>query len=385
MSKPTAVVIGFIGKLPFAGMSLYNLHYIDGLQALGYEVHYVERQNKADELYNPVSDTMTDDAAYAIEYLGGLLPKFGIPAERFSFIDLRDRCHGAGWPVLRAALDRADFIMTLCDKAWCDEFARCPRRAFVDGDPVFTQAAMLQADGNTAGVLKNYDTLFTYGTRIGKEDCTVPTAGRDWIATRPVTSTRYWNVTAAPASCAVSAVSRWTGGKPVTLDGVTYGYKNREFERFIDLPRRMGQRFLLAVGGGDAPLARLSERGWELVRPLEVSGTIEAYQDFISSSRADLGIVKHAFVASRSGWFSDRSTCYLAAGRPVLHQDTGFTDWLPAGNGVFPFSDMDSLLDALERLDSDYETHAVAARATAEEYFEAATVVGRMLDDAGYR
>lgn len=379
------MVVGFIGKLPFAGMSLYNLHYIAGLQTLGYDVHYVERQNKPDEMYDPVADAMTDDPAHAIDYLGEVLPEFGIAPGRFSFIDRHDRCHGAGWSDLRAVLDSADFIMTLCEKAWCDEFARCPQRAFVDGDPLFTQAAMLQSDGDTAAVLANYDTLFTYGTRIGMKDCMVPAAGREWIATRPVTATRYWHVTAASPSSPISGVSQWTGGSPVELDGRTYGYKNREFDRFIDLPQHTTQRFSLAVGGNGAPLTRLRELGWELVNPLEISGTIEAYQEFISASRADLGIAKHAFVASRSGWFSDRSTCYLAAGRPVLHQDTGFTDWLPSGSGVLPFSNMEDLLDALERLNSDYEAHALAARAIAEEYFEAATVIGRMLDDCGYR
>jgi hypothetical protein len=136
---------------------------------------------------------------------------------------------------------------------------------------------------------------------------------------------------------------------------------------------------------GDAPTDELRALGWELVDPLESSRTITAYHEFIAGSRADLGIAKHGYVESRCGWFSDRSTCYLAAGRPVLHQNTGFTDWLPAGNGVFPFSSVEEILEALDCLDSDYDAHARAARKTAEEYFEAATVVGRMLDDCGYR
>ncbi|MEO5579640.1 MAG: hypothetical protein ABIR58_03210 [Gemmatimonadaceae bacterium] len=383
--RPKAIVVGFIGKLPFAGMSLYNLHYIAGLRDLGYDVHYVERQNNPDELYDPVADEMTDDPSHALAHIAEILPKFGIPNGRFSFIDRHDRCLCTSWSELRAAIDHADFIMTLCERAWCDEFAQCPRRVFVDGDPLFTQAAMLAGDGKAAGVLANYDTLFTYGTRIGMNDCTIPAAGRNWIPTRPVAATRYWNVAPASASSPISGVSQWTGGKFVELDGRTYGYKNREYDRFIELPQRASERFSLAVGGSDAPLSRLREFGWELVEPLEISGTIEAYQNFISGSRADLGIVKHAYVASRSGWFSDRSTCYLAAGRPVLHQDTGFGDWLPTGTGVLAFSNMEDLLSALDRLNSDYATHAVAARAIAEEYFEATKVVGRMLDDGGLR
>jgi hypothetical protein len=365
-------------------MSLYNLHYIAGLHALGYDVHYVERQNRPDELYDPVADEMTDNPAHAIGYLGDLLPKFGVPHGSFSFIDRQDNCHGTGWSDLRAAISRADFVLTLCEKTWCDDFALCPRRAFVDGDPLFTQAAMLEPEGKTAALLNNYDTLFTYATRLGMTDCTVPAAGREWIATRPVVATQYWHVSPVPASAPVVTLARWTGGSDVAIAGTVYGYKNRELTRFMDLPRRTSRRLTMAVSG-DAPLQELRALDWDLVNPLESSKTVEAYQEFIASSRADLGIAKHAYVASRCGWFSDRSTCYLAAGRPVLHQDTGFTDWLPAGNGVLSFSSMEEILDALERLDADYDAHALAARATAEEYFEAATVVGRMLDDSGYR
>ncbi len=384
MSKPTAVVIGFIGKLPFAGMTLYNLHYLAGLQALGYDVHYVERQNKADDLYDPVGDIMTDDPAHAIGYLCDVLPKYGVPFGRFSFIDRQNRCHCTDWSRLREAIARADFILSLTEKAWCEEFAECPRRAFVDGDPLFTQAAMLEPDGKTAALLANYDTLFTYATRLGLGDCEVPTAGRVWIGTRPVVATRFWNFAQALSGAPVTAVAQWTGGSEVTVSGRTYGYKNRELGRFMSLPQRTAQKFVIAVGGR-APAQSFRDSGWNLADPLEATGTIASYQAFISNSRADLGIAKHAFVASRSGWFSDRSTCYLAAGRPVLHQDTGFTDWLPEGHGVFPFASIEDVLEALKSLDADYDMHAKAARNTAEDYFEAATVVGRMLDDCGYR
>jgi hypothetical protein len=376
-----AVVVGFIGKLPVAGMSLYNFHYICGLQTLGYEVHYVERQNRADECYNPTSSVFSDDASFALDYLSKLLPDYCISRERFSFIDRQERCHGSGWKALGEVLDQADFVLTIADRTWFDELERCPRRAFVDGDPAFTQVAMLTAN---APELAHYDTLFTYGTRIGKSDCTVPSAGRNWIPTRPVVSTRLWDPTPASVRLPVTTVMNWAAWGDVVYDSQTYGHKNREFERFIDLPRQTAQPFALAVGG-PVPRERLKQHGWELVDPLEATGTIEAYQKFIAGSRADFGIAKHAYVASRCGWFSDRSTCYLAAGRPVLHQETGFSDWLPIGEGVFAFSGMEDVLEALRCLDLDYERHARAARSLAEEYFEAPIVIAGMLDNAGYR
>jgi hypothetical protein len=176
----------------------------------------------------------------------------------------------------------------------------------------------------------------------------------------------------------------WAAGPDVTYDGRTYGHKGREFERFIVLPQRTHREFRIAAGG-PTPQERLHEYGWVLEDPLAISRTVEQYQQFIARSWADFGIAKHAYVASRSGWFSDRSTCYLAAGRPVLHQDTGFGDWLPTGEGVLSFSTMVEVLEGLARVDADYERHARAARAIAEEHFEAAKVIGRMLDDAGFR
>ncbi len=393
MTRPLAVMIGSIGKLPLAGVSYYFLHYLVGLEELGYQVHYLERQNWQGECYDPDLGGMTDDTTYALHYLGSVMSRFGIPPERYSFVDLEGQCHGSGWSGLRAALDRADFVLTVANPTWFDELERCERRAYVDGDPLFTQVAMVTGEGTRAQAPFHYDTLFTYAARIGSPDCTVPTAGRKWNPTRPVVATRLWDAattngssgsSSGDRSLPVTALLHWAAGSDVTYEGRVYGHKDQDFERFIDLPRRTNRSFVLAVGGG-APRERLREHGWDFVGPLGVSKTLEAYRQFIAGSRADLGIAKHAYVASRSGWFSDRGTCFLAAGRPVLHQDTGLGDWLPTGEGVLVFSDVDGVIEALDRLDRDYERHARAARIMAETHFEAAKVIGSMLDQAGYR
>jgi hypothetical protein len=383
-TKPLAVVIGFIGKLPVAGMSLYNLHYIAGLQALGYDIHYVERQNEPCECYDPGAGDFTDDPRYALGYLETVLAQFGITGGQFSFLDREGGCHGSGWDTLRGALDRADFVFALADPTWFDELERCPRRAFIDGDPMFTQILMAEGELCRARVPFRYNVLFTYAVRMGMADCLVPTAGREWIGTRPVVATRLWDPTPAVGPLPITTVMHWGAWEDMIYQGRIYGHKNRELERFIDLPRRTAQSFVLAVAGS-APDGQLREHGWHLVDPVAATITIESYRKFIAGSRADFGIAKHAYVASRSGWFSDRSTCYLAAGRPVLHQDTGCGDWLPTGEGVLLFSDVDDVLEALRKLDADYERHAQAARAIAEEHFEATEVIGRMLDDAGFR
>jgi Glycosyl transferases group 1 len=382
MSAPLVVAVGFVGKLPLAGMMLYNLHYLAGLAELGYEVHYVERQN-GPEYYDPRLNAMTEDVAGGLETLAAVLPRVGIGPGRFSLVDEGGECHGAGWEALNDALDRARFVLTIADTTWFDQLERCPRRLFVDGDPLFTQAGMVNGDPDSLA-LERYDVLYTYCTRMGESGCTVPEAGRDWIPTRPVVATSLWDVgpPSGNGAAPVTTVMNWSAGADVRLGGQVYGHKGRELERLIDLPAHTDRPFLLAAGG-PAPRDHLQAEGWQLANPLEVTGSFDAYRDFIAGSYADLGIAKHAYVASGSGWFSDRSTCYLGSGRPVLHQETGFSEWLPTGEGVFAFSSAEDVVEALERIDRDYERHARAARAIAEEHFEARTVIAQMLDEAG--
>lgn len=383
MSEPTAVIIGFIGKLPLAGMALANLHCVIGLQELGYRVHYVERQDKPFDCYDPAAQQMTSDSSVATKFLDSLLPEYGLTSADYSFIDLENRCHGSGWAHLNDVLSRADFVLDLGNASWFDELELCPRRAFVDVDPMFTQVALLSADGHKRAALQHYDTFFTEAARIGKPGCTVPSAGKRWIPARTAVATRIWDANTSGSRGPITTLMNWSSGSEVVHEGRSYGYKNREFERFADLPRRTTRPCVLAMGG-PAPRQRLMEQGWLIENPLAVTQTISAYQDFIGRSAMDFGIAKHAYVESRCGWFSDRSTCYMAAGRPVLHQDTGLRDWLPTGEGVLVFSDLDEATEAIKAVEADYERHSRAARAIAEEWFEASTVMGQMIRDAGW-
>jgi hypothetical protein len=379
-----AVLVGGIGKLPSAGVALYYLHYLVGLRELGYRVHYVERQNRPFETYDPDADEMTDRPDFALRYLAAIAERYGF-AGSWSFVDRAGTCHGAGWKDLRDVLDRADFVLTVADPTWFEDLERCGRRLFVDGDPMFTQVALASGSGGRAEAPRHYDTLFTYASRIGQEGCLVPTAGREWLPTRPVVATGLWDQPPAPSRAPLVALMHWAAGAEVEHGGRSFGHKGRELQRFLELPRRRPGDYVLAAGGPGVPREALAARGWRLVSPLAVTRSVDDYRRFIAGARADLGIAKHAYVASRSGWFSDRSTCFLASGRPVLHQDTGYTDWLSTDEGVLPFSDLDSLLEAIERLDRNYPRHARAARRVAERHFEASVVIAGMLEAAGLR
>jgi hypothetical protein len=383
-NKPIAVVVGFTIKLPVAGMALYNFHYIKGLRELGYEVHYVERINMPDECYDPARDAVGDDPSYGLAWLQETSKRIPGLITTWTLIDQSNNYFGTDKRELCSILDKADFVLTLADPTWFDELERCPRRAFIDGDPLFTQVEMLDPTSPTSIALVHYPVLFTYWSRQGASDTTVPTAGRDWISTRPVVATSLWNPGPPRPNAAITNVMNWKAWSEVEVDGQLYGHKDREFQRISDLPRRTQRKINLAVGG-PAPKDELRSQGWNLIDPIDTTRTIESYQRFIDESYADLGIAKHAYVASRTGWFSDRSLCYLASGKPVIHQDTGFTDWLDAGEGVFAFSGVDDIVAAIEELDRDYGRHVVAARLIAEQSFEARMVIGDMLDNCGYR
>lgn len=364
---------------------MYNFHYVAGLKELGYDVHYIERVNAADECYDPVFNAFADDVSYGMRFLRHSMDSMEFIATPWTLIDRAGRCHGSTRDEMCTALDRAEFVLTLADPTWFEDLERCPRRAFLDGDPLFTQVRMLVPDSPTAIALANYPTLFTYWTRQNSPDTTVPAAGRAWISTTPVVATALWEAAAPRPNVPVTTIMNWSGFNDVTFGGRTYGKKDVEFERMIDLPSLTSHTFAIGVGGDTAPRERLRAHGWMLENPLIATGTISAYREFIANSYADFGIAKHAYVASRSGWFSDRSLCYLASGRPVLHQDTGFTDWLPTGEGVVAFSTVEEAAAGLRCLDDDYPRHVKAARGIAETHFEARKVIGQMLDDAGLR
>lgn len=376
------VVVGAISKLPYAGMTMYWLHYVRGLQELGYVVHYVERQNKADEYYDPESREMHDADARSAAYLDRLSAHFLCAPDSWTLIGGHGQVFGLP---LAEALGQVDTVVVVADATWLEEFADIRHRVFIDGDPMFTQAGLAAGDPLMKEVIDGSSVLFTYGTRIGQSDCPIPLGGRVWLPTTPVVATSLWPTRPAAHGAPLTALMHWAAGSSVHVDGVAYGHKDREFEKFITLPSVVEPACHLAVGGRTAPRPRLTEAGWSLVDPLAATLHPAAYRDFISGSSGDIGVAKHAYVASRSGWFSDRATCYLASGRPVLHQDTGFRHALDVNedDGVIAFSDMDDLLRGVRLLMKDPDGLSKRARRSAERLFEARTVITQMFASAG--
>jgi Phosphotransferase enzyme family len=253
--------------------------------------------------------------------------------------------------------------------------ARTPIRVYLDLDPVFNQLWHVQ--GTDAG-LDGHTHYVTVGLRV-------PTTGHDWIPTLPPVVLEQWPVAERVETDAFTTVANFRGYGSIEHEGVRYGQKAHSLRPLVDLPSRSEERFALAldIHPAEPDLAALRAHGWELLDPHQVAGTPQRYADFVRGSRAELGVAKEGYVVSRCGWFSDRSAAYLASGRPVVAQDTGFGERLPTGAGLFAFSDVDGVLAAIEALRFDHGRHARAARAIAEEHFDSRRVLTRLLREVG--
>ncbi|HYO50573.1 MAG TPA: glycosyltransferase family 1 protein, partial [Chloroflexia bacterium] len=219
---------------------------------------------------------------------------------------------------------------------------------------------------------------------IGRPDCTVPTLGMDWLPTVPPVVPDLWQWAAPAPDASFTTIANWQAYGSVTYEGERYGQKDEEFMRFISLPRATSQKLELALSGASASVVEhLRASGWAVRDASRPVGTdLEAYRLYISHSRGEFSVAKNAYVKTCSGWFSDRSVCYLASGLPVVLQETGFSDWLPTGMGVLPFSTLEEAADCIRRVNADYAAHQRAARELAEEVFSHEVVLPRLLEAA---
>lgn len=362
---------GIVARYPFGGVTWCSLMYLLGLRALGHEVLYVEDTGEC--VYDPEQDAISTDPSYGTRHIHAALEPFGL-GDRWSFVNYDGTYHGLSREAVRAFCADAELYVNLSGGAWFwrDEYAAIPHKVFVDSDPVFTQLAIAKGEPWYVEFFEGFDRLFTFGANIGTPLCDVPTRGFTWHPTRQPVVTELWRTEAPPTRDRFTTVMTWRNQSFPDVDGG----KDREFLAYLGLPARTGARFELAVNG---PLDLLADRGWAPIDAMSVSRSLWDYRDFIRSSKAEFGVAKHAYVSSRSGWFSDRTECYLAAGRPALVQDTGWSAHLPEGQGLLGFSTPDEALAGLERIQCDYGAHAAAASEVARECFDSDRVLSDLL------
>lgn len=366
---------GHLVRHPVGGHSWHHLQYLVGFRRLGHQVAFFEDYGWPQSCYDPSRDVKTSDPAYGLAYLENLLRPFGME-EEWCYLAEDGRALGMPRERLAEVCRECDVYFNLSNINWIPELEQCRRRALVDTDPVFTQ---IGAQG-LGGPFSWYHALFTYGENVHRPGCDMPTGGAHWLPTRQPVVLDLWPVTPGDPSAPLTSVMNWAPYEQKEHEGRVYGQKDREFEPFITLPRDVGVVMELAVSAPEPVRKRLAGGGWRLADPLEVARDPWTYQRYLSASSAEFCVAKHGYVSTRCGWFSDRSSAYLALGRPVVVQDTGFSDFLPCGAGLLAYRTPGEAGAAIRRLHADYEAHCRAARTLVEEEFDATRVLTDLLE-----
>jgi hypothetical protein len=384
-SSGRIIVFGIAFWFPLAGVTYQFLHYMLGLRRLGYDVYYVEDSGRW--IYDPRINDISPDASANVDAVARVFEDHGF-AGRWAFRGNYPggECFGMDEAALLRLYRDADAMLNVtASQELRDEHLAIPRRIYVESDPFPAQVKAAQGDPTTLAVLEGHDTLFTFGESVGTESSTLPTAGFEWLPTRQPVALDLWANDLLPADAPFTTITTWHNkGKDLEFDGDTYYWtKDREFVKYLDLPARTGRPIELALGRDPDAEALLSEHDWRHRDVIELSSDLDAYRSYIQGSGGEFTVARDQYTRPRTGWFSDRTACYLAAGRPVVTQETGFSEHLPTGEGLFGFSSLEGAAAAIAVVDADYRSHAEAARQIASDHFCAEKVIGSLLDRAG--
>ncbi len=381
------VLAGYLVRNPLGGYAWQAAHYLLGLRALGHDVWFYEDNAHYAPAYNPTTGEFTSSYAYGLGQTTAFLTRLGL-GERWVFCDVvRGTEHGPGAGRAAALVREADLLINLAGVHRVVPERRGGRPSvYIDIDPGYTQIKADAGDPLLRAMLDEHQSLFTFGENIGTPRSPLPTGGYRWHPTRSPVALELWAGDSG-AGAAYTTIGTWDArGRDVVFQGETFRWRKRdEWLRCLDLPQRTGASFEVAMDvhsvPDDPPL--LGAHGWRLRDPLAVSTDPWLYRDYIRASHGEFTVAKDLNIRLRSGWFSDRAACYLAAGRPVVEQDTAFGDILPLGPGVHAFRSVEEAARAVRAIESDYTRARAHASAVAQEYFAAERVVGALLAVAG--
>jgi len=382
--KGKIIVFGILFWYPLAGVTYQFLHYLIGLRRLGYDPYYIEDSGRW--IYDPRINEFSPDVTGNLQAVVPVLEAHGFKdrwAFRGNYPD--GKCYGMTQEQILQLYCEADaFLNVTGAQEIREEHLMCKRRIYVESDPFASQIKVAKGDEGMIQMLAAHDTLFSFGENLGAADCPIPIERFHWLPTRQPVVVELWSSAAADGSAYTSITTWHNKGKDLQWrDDTWYWTKDREFEKFLDLPRRRPCQFELATGVGEDVQRLLRDHGWRQVDSVDISRDAERYRAYIQQSRAEFTVARDQYVRPNTGWFSDRSACYLAAGRPVITQETGFSKFIPSGKGLFGFKTMEDILRAVENIESDYEGNRQAALGIAREYFAADKVVGSLMQRAG--
>lgn len=389
MDRKRIVVTGFMAGIPIAGVVWQHLHYIIGLQRLGHEVYYCE--DSARLAYNPETFTYGTDWSYAARFLEKMARRFGF-TERWGYCArfLPEQPYAGLSPArMRELIKTADATFNICGTQEIHEDLHgATNLIYVESDPGLEQVRLDNGDDGPREYLDRHRALFTFGESLGTDLFPVPLHGYEWLPTRQPVVTDLWKTDGPPPDGAVyTTIANWntSGLKDIVWRGEKYHWsKSLEFLRFIDAPQHLAEPVEMASNMKDAATrTEFTKHGWQIAEAYPMSDEPDSYMRYIQASRGEFTVAKDQYVRLHTGWFSDRSACYLAAGRPVITQETGFTRHIRADCGLLAFQNPEEIAEAARAIRADYARHSRAAYEIAVEYFEAQKVVGSILDRAG--
>lgn len=386
---PKIVLLGMMSKIPVAGVVWQTVHYLVGFRRLGFEVYYVEAHARTPSMFMQSEDD--DGSTKAAEFIDRVMRRFDLGG-RWAFHALHDdgRCYGMSDRELRGLYRSADLLINLHGgTAPLPEHAETGRLVYLETDPAALQIELHDSWQETIDFLEPHCAFFTFAENWGNDDCRLPHTDRfDFHPTRQPVILDFWSHGDDVPGDVFTTIGNWKQHwREIVFEGETYSWsKHHEFLKFLDIPERTGQGFELAVGGCEHEERQLLEaKGWRVRDPADLSADVDLYRSYIQSSRGEFTVAKDQNVRLRTGWFSDRSATYLAAGRPVVTQDTGFSNVLPSGDGLFAFTSSEDVVAAVEAVNGDYVRHSRAAAEIAREHFDANRVLARLLGHTDVR
>jgi hypothetical protein len=383
-SKKRVVVLGLMGQYPLGGMAWQVLHHVLGFRRLGYETYYVE--NNGAPPYSPKQKSIVGSCAANVRFLRDTFARFDL-GDAWAYYDSGGRrWFGMAEARAKELLRGADLLVNLCGAAQPHDYAdRKGCLVYVETDPILEQVKYANGDAATKAFLEGHDVLFTYAVRLGDAGTKVPPGPFRWRKTHPPVCVDLWASPPRPRAPWRTIATYRNKGKDVVIGGETYFWsKHPNWDLVMELPRRTQEKLEVALVSPDSDQrARFEGAGWRVEDPVRISCGALVYRKYIQGAKGEFSVEKDDQVRLHLGWFSDRSVCFLAAGRPVVIQDTGFGARVPTDAGLLGWSTAEEALACVERASKDYALHAKRARAIAREHFEASVLLPPILEAAG--
>lgn len=382
----TVIVSGAIANKHLNGGEAWvRLNWALGFQKLGFKVLFIE-QIAAASCVDSRGEKTDFEESENLAYFKKVMARFGL-TESSALVHEDDlKSCGLNISELLDACADAELLINISGHLKLEPLIkRLRRKVYVDIDPGFTQ--FWHADENVEFQAGGHDFYYTIGENIGREDCLIPTGGIDWKRTRPPIVLDHWEIFDDSENSRFTTIANWRGPfGSIQYEGKTFGLKVHEFRKVIELPQLSAQQFEIALNIHPAEsedLNRLLNCGWHLVSPQDVASDPLRFRDYVQKSKAEFSVAQGVYVDTNSGWFSDRTVDYLAAGKPALVQDTGFSLNYPVGDGLVPFRTLKDAAAGVEKIAADYEKHCDAARQLAEEYFDSDKVLNQLINEVG--